>query len=108
MESETAGRLELEDVHFVPGLKPAVVAPARDPEGGAEVFFQVGKETTTVSARTILLKDTLPKFGGKWDSAARVWRMPADRTHELVAACEENQIRAAEVGADRSKELELF
>jgi hypothetical protein len=47
-------------------------------------------------------------LGGKWDSEARVRRIPTERTHELVAACEEKQIRAAEVGADTSKEPELF
>jgi hypothetical protein len=34
--------------------------------------------------------------------------MPVARTREIVAVCKEKQIRAAEVGADRSKELELF
>jgi hypothetical protein len=58
------------------------------------VYYQVGETTTTVSGRTILLKDDLPKLGGKWDGDARVWRMPATRTGELVAVCEEMQIRA--------------
>lgn len=110
MDAEPAGRLELEDVPYVPGLKPVrEIAPAvPEPEGNAEVFFEVGKETATVSGRTILLKDTLPKLGGKWDGEARVWRMPAARTHELLAACEEKRIRAAEVCGDKSKETELF
>jgi len=34
--------------------------------------------------------------------------MPAARTHELLAACEEKQIRAAEAGADNSNEPGLF
>jgi recombination protein RecT len=105
IEPEPAGRLEFDDVSFVPGLKTREIAPVREPEGNAEVFFEVGNETTTVSGRTILLKDTLPKLGGKWDSDARVWRMPAGRTHELLAVCDEKQIRAAEVGADKPKEL---
>jgi hypothetical protein len=107
-EPEPAGRLELEEVSFVPGLKPREIGPPRDPEGSAEVFYQVGGESTTISGKTILLKDDLPKLGGKWDSDARVWRMPAARTHELLEACEEKQIRVAEVGADNSKEPGLF
>jgi hypothetical protein len=84
------------------------VGPAPGSEGGVDLFYQVGEKTTSISGRTILLKDVFPKLGGKWDSDARVWRMPAERTHELVTACEEKGIRASEVGADKSKELELF
>jgi hypothetical protein len=42
-----------------------------------------GERTTTVSGRTILLKDILPKIGVRWDGDARVWKIPAVRTHEL-------------------------
>jgi recombination protein RecT len=108
MEPEPAGRLELEEVPFVPGLKAREIGPPRDPEANAEVFYHVGGEFTTVSGKTILLKDDLPKLGGKWHGDARVWRMPAARTHELLEACEEKCIRAAEVGADNSKEPGLF
>ena len=107
MEPEPAGRLEFEDMPFVPGSKPREIAPPREPDANAEVFYQVGKETT-VSGRTILLKDTLPKLGGKWDGDARVWRMPAVRTHELVESCQEKGIRAVETTADRPKEEGLF
>lgn len=55
-----------------------------------------------------MLKDVLPKLGAKWDSDARVWRMPAARSYELVAACKEKGIHAVEVGADKSKEPGLF
>jgi hypothetical protein len=51
-------------------------------------------------------EDVLPNLGG--DSDARVWTMPAARTHELLAGCEEQQIRGAEVGADNSNEPGLF
>jgi hypothetical protein len=51
-------------------------------------------------------EDVFPKLGG--DSDARVWTMPAARTHELLAACEEKQIRAAEVGADNFNEQGSF
>jgi hypothetical protein len=102
------GRLEFEDVPSVPGLKPALAASPRDPERGAEVFYQVGKETTTVSGRTIRIKDALPELGAKWDSEARVWRMPAARTHELLEACGKKEICVTEVGGDKSKEPELF
>jgi recombination protein RecT len=108
IEPEPAGRLELEEVSFVPGPKSPAVAPRLDSEGGAEVFYEVGKETTTVSGRTISLKDDLPKLGGKWDGDASVWRMPAQRTHELVATCEGKGIRASEVGTDTAKEPGLF
>jgi recombination protein RecT len=122
-EPEPAGRLEFEDVPFVPGLKktgeisaepaqsptsespcapglsPRETAPVRESEGNMEIFFEVGRKITIVSGRTILLKDDLPKVGAKWDSDARVWRMPAARTDELLAVCQEKQIPAAEVGA---------
>lgn len=108
MERAPAGRLELEDVTLVPELKPREIGPQRDGGGNTEVFYQVGEETTTVSGRTIFLRDDLPKLGGKWDSDARVWRIPAVRTHELVALCEERHIRAVEVGADKPSEPSLF
>jgi recombination protein RecT len=107
-EAEPAGRLELEDVSFVPGLRPATAAPQRDSEGQAQIFYQVGNETTTVTGRTMLLKDVFPKIGGRWDGNARVWTIPAARTHELLSVCEEKGIQAEEVGADKSKEPELF
>jgi recombination protein RecT len=108
MEPEPAGRLEFEDISFVPGSKPREIVPPRDPDGNAEVFYQVGKETTTVSGRTILLKDTLPKLGGKWDSDARVWRIPAARTHELAELCEEKGVGVVETTPDDSKQAGLF
>ena len=107
-ELEPAGRLEFEDVSFVPGSKPREIVAPSDPDGNVEVFFQVGQETTTVSGRTILLKDVFPKLGAKWDSDARVWRMPAVRTQELVETCEEKGIRAVETTADETKEAGLF
>jgi hypothetical protein len=63
---------------------------------------------STVSRRTILLKEVLSKLGEKWDRDVRVWRMPAARTRELVAACKEKQVKVAEVGDDKSKGPELF
>ena len=63
MELEPAGRLEFEDVSFVPGSKPREIVAPSDPDGSVEVFYQVGKETTTVSGRTILLKDVFPEAG---------------------------------------------
>ena len=57
-------------------------------------------ETQIVKRQVIeLVKSSGPEF-------AR--RLPTARTHELVAACEEKQIRAVEVGGDNSKEPELF
>lgn len=108
LESEPAGRLELEDASFVPGLKSTAVTPQRDPEGKGEIFYQVGNETTMVTGRTMLLKDVFPKIGGRWDGNARVWTIPAARTHELLSVCEEKEIHAEEVGADKSKAPELF
>jgi hypothetical protein len=70
MEPEPAGRLEFEDASFVPGSKPREIAPVPEPASNTEVFYQVGKETTTVSGRTILLKDALPKLGAKWDTVS--------------------------------------
>jgi hypothetical protein len=70
------------------------------------VFFAVGEETAIVSGKTILLKDDLPKLGAKWDSDARVWRMLAARTDELVAECEKMQITDVEVGAGKPEETE--
>ena len=65
------------------------------------MFFEVGSETTTVSEKTVFIKDELPRLGARWDGNARVWRIPAARTDELVKVCEEKQIRAVEVGADK-------
>jgi len=72
------------------------------------VFFEVGEKFTIVSGHTLHLKDQLPKIGAKWDGDARVWTMPAGRTHELLEACEEKQISIAEVGGDKPKEPGLF
>jgi recombination protein RecT len=112
LEPEPAGRLELEadSPLSTPQLadKASEIASARVPDGNTEVFYQVGKEITTVYGRTMGLKDVLPKLGARWYPEAREWRMPAARTHELLEACEEKQISVAEVGGGRSKEPELF
>jgi len=79
------------------GQKPQEIVSPRDPDGKAELFYQVGKDEAIVSGRTVLLKDDFPKLGAKWDSSARVWRMPAVRTHELVTLCEKKNIHAEEV-----------
>lgn len=114
-EPEPAGRLELEPdsplsappTPQVAG-KPSEIATARDPEAKPVVFFQVGNDITTVSGRTILLKDELPKVGARWDKSAGVWTMPAGRTHELLAVCDQKGIPVAEVGSEKPKEPELF
>jgi hypothetical protein len=62
------------------------------------VFYEVGEKTTTVSRRTILLKYASPKLGGKWDSDARVWRMPVARTPESRGRVRGEAVQAAEVG----------
>lgn len=107
LEPEPAGKIEFDDPSLFPQRKPIQIDSKRDSEGNAQVFYRVGKDVTTVSGKTTYLKDVLPKFGGKWDSAARVWRMPATNTHELVAVCEQKQIRAVEVDADESETTEL-
>jgi hypothetical protein len=114
-EPEPAGRLELEGdspLSTTPQFaeKIAETASVRVPGGTAAVFYQVGKEITTVYGRTIGLKDVLPKLGAKWYPEPREWRMPAARTHELLEACEEKRISVAEVevGGGQSKEPELF
>src|SRR5262249_35417470 len=106
-EIQPAGRLELEAESFVPGLKLNDDSPTPG-EVNPCVFYEVGNESTIVSGRTMAIKDVLPKLGGKWDGDARVWRMPAARTHELVTVCEEKQIPIAEVGGTEAKEPELF
>jgi recombination protein RecT len=107
-EPEPSGKIELEPDSVLLSAKPPKetpeIAPQREQEAKAEVSYQVGPEITTVSGRTLLLKDSLPKIGAKWDGNARAWRLPASRTHELVALCEEMQISAVEVGAGEPKE----
>jgi phage recombination protein Bet len=70
------------------------------------VVFQVGSQFTEISGHTTYLKDDLPKIGAKWDADARVWRMPAARTHELLEVCRKKDIQAVEEGADKSTEGE--
>jgi hypothetical protein len=77
-------------------------------ESAADVFFQVGEKKTVVSGRTTYLRDVLPKLGGKWDSEARVWRIPAARTRELTVVCKEKQIHAAEVCGGETKGPDRF
>jgi len=47
-----------------------------------------------VTGNSYLVKDDLPKVGAKWDGRARVWRLRANRTHELLAMCEEKKVNA--------------
>ena len=90
-------------------MRSSVTLATRGPEASAEVFYQIEKNTATVSGRTNILRKVLSALGGKWDSDARVWRIPASRVAELVIACEEKRIPAAEVCCTKkSKELELF
>jgi recombination protein RecT len=117
-EERPMGRLEFEEVAPVSAEKPAnfedmraipekkarEIGSQRQPEAVTEMFFEVGTETTTVSGKTVHLRDELPRIGAKWDGNARVWRMPAARTDELVKACEGKQIRAVEVGAEKRNE----
>jgi len=109
MELEPAGKLEFEQEGLLPPHMPAEesleIAAVRDSDGNTEVFFQVGRESATVSGKTYLLKDSLPKLGAKWDGKARVWTMPAARVDELMEVCDEKQIKAVEV---QSGNGELF
>lgn len=108
LEPSPSGKTELEpdSVLATPARteKPPQIAPVAQEQGNPKVFFEVGEKNTVVSGHTLHIKDDLPKLGGKWDGNARVWRMPAARTDELVELCEKKQIPAVEVGADKPKE----
>jgi recombination protein RecT len=99
-DADPSGKLELEPDSVL--LRPKSTEkgqqtfPELEQERNAEVFFQVGTDVTTVSGRTFLIRDSLPKVGAKWDGEAGVWTMPAARTHELIALCDEKQVRAVE------------
>jgi hypothetical protein len=99
-ESVPNGKLELEPDSVLlkpePTDKSQQTFPELEQERNAEVFFQVGADVTTVSGRTFLIKDSLPKIGARWDGEAGVWTMPAARTHELITLCNEKQVRAVE------------
>jgi recombination protein RecT len=87
-----------------PSDKPSQIAPLAQPDANMKVLFEVGEQFTIVSGHTIHLREELPKIGGRWDGKARVWTLPAARTDELVALCQEKQIPAEEVGTDKPKE----
>jgi recombinational DNA repair protein RecT len=93
-EPEPSGKIELEPDSVLLSPKPET----RQGDN-TRVFFEVGEKLTVVSGHTLHIKDDLPKLGAKWDSDARVWRMAAARTDELLAVCQEKQIPAVEVGA---------
>jgi recombination protein RecT len=61
------------------------------------IFVQVGKALTVVTGDTRTLKDDLPAVGAKWEGKARIWTMPAGRTHELLKVCEAKKIPVTEV-----------
>jgi hypothetical protein len=87
-----------------PEKKVREIGPEARQRDNTRVFFEVGEKLTIVSGHTLHIKDDLPKLGAKWDAEARVWRLPAPRTDELVALCQKKQVSAVEVGADKPKE----
>jgi recombination protein RecT len=88
-DAEPIGRIELDPDSVLLTPTPAAEVPQIAPESrqgdNTPVLFEVGETFTIVSGHTLHIKDELPKIGGKWDSDARVWRMPAARTHELIS-----------------------
>jgi recombination protein RecT len=100
-ESVPNGKLELElDSMLTKSAEeqkaPQLIQPAAQSDN-TRVFFEVGEKLTIVSGYTMHIKDELPKLGAKWDNEARVWRLPAARTDELLALCEAKQIGAVEI-----------
>lgn len=106
-----SGRIELDPdstlLNAGGGDQPASPAPVVS-QDNAMVFFEVGSESTVVTGHTMLIKDDLPKLGARWDREARVWSMPASRTHELVAMCIDKQICLSETLRDTAKNGRLF
>jgi recombination protein RecT len=100
---EPGGKIELEPDSVLLSPKPtgkvSQIAPETRQGDNTQVYFEVGEKLTVVSGHTLHIKDDLPKLGAKWDSDARVWRMAAARTDELLAVCQEKQIPAVEIGA---------
>jgi hypothetical protein len=41
--------------------------------------------TTLITGNTFAVKDRLKELGGRWDSAARGWRVPSDKAAEAKA-----------------------
>jgi phage recombination protein Bet len=87
---EPTGAIQLE-----PGSPLLTTAKPTDvPPPG--IFVQVGKSLTVITGQTYDIREDLPKVGAKWDGKARVWTMPAARTHELLAICEAKHVGVTE------------
>jgi len=94
-EPEPSGALVLEDKSPLLTERAERQAEEHRANGNAakrEIFVQVGKQLTTISGNTFLIKDELPKVGARWEKEARIWSMPAARTHELLSVCEKKSI----------------
>jgi len=94
---EPTGAIQLE-----PGSPLLTTAKPTDVLPG--IFVQVGKSLTVITGQTYDIRDDLPKVGAKWDGKARVWTMPAARTHELLTICEAKHVGVTEVD-DNGKPL---
>lgn len=98
LEPEPTGALHLEkDSPLITMPKAATPKEPEKESGNAGIFVQVGQHYTVVTGQTYAIKEALPKVGAKWDGKARIWTMPATRTHELLAVCEAKNVIVTEV-----------
>jgi recombination protein RecT len=99
LETEPTGALQLESDSQLHTVPKAVIPPEpkAEPAPAAGIFVQVGKALTVITGSTYVIKEDLPKVGAKWDGKARIWTMPAPRTHELLAICEKKKVGVTEV-----------
>lgn len=108
IDVEPTGKIELEPDNAVPGAiplgtglplhpQPATIPPA--PEM-VHVLFCVGETETVLTGDVRTLLEDLPKIGARLDRKNHAWKLPADRTAELVELLELKHLIFREVDED--------
>ena len=102
VEPPPTGKLELETDSVLHEKK------LHAPVSAAPLLITVGDKLTIVQGNFRPVEIDLPKLGAKWEREQKAWTMPAGRTHELLALCEQKNLAYQELTQEKPIEAEVF
>jgi hypothetical protein len=86
---------------------PASHATTAQPKSNMKVYIQVQKHFTVITGNTYFMKDHSKSLGAEFDGKARIWKMPAGRTHQLLALCDKLTLEYQELDDNGQAILEI-
>ena len=86
---------------------PKAVIPKTQIREASKVYVQVLKHFTLVSGNTYFMREHSKALGATFEQTQKLWKMPAARTHELLALCDRLKLAYQELDDSGQEVLQI-